>query len=45
MGPRMREDKRGMGRRRTASTGEKVVGDGIHPHPFDKLRAGSNLPL
>ena len=29
---------------RACPMGENVEENGIHPHPFDKLRAGSNLP-
>ena len=34
-GPRMREDTEGVGTggSRTASAGENVVGNGVHPHP------------
>ena len=38
------EDGWGLQRGKGGSTGERVVGGRDHLHPFDKLRAGSNLP-
>ena len=54
MGPRMREDngvvRAGSARKRRVWGRERGMGPrvrevmGEHPDPFDKLRAGSNLP-